>query len=205
MSTHAQDPDPDDHASPDGSSPTTGQTWLVPSDPTARARAELRNAAPSEHLATILALEESSDRLSAARTQVFGGVEELTGLRAGELQTLRAVADGADHHRDIARRTGQADAAAAATLDGLVGKGMLGRHAHPSEVDPSAPPTLVHLTDRGRAVLGQSEAISVRLLDRIVDSLDDIDLPAARNAVDIVHHSLTGAPGPRQIGDGSAS
>lgn len=177
----------------------------MPADPVTRARSELRHAAPSENLATILALEDGSDHLAAARRQVLGGVEELTGLRAGELQALRAVADGAEHYREVARRTGQADAAAQATLDGLVRKGLLDRHRHPAEVDPAAPPSLVHLTGRSRAVLGQAEAIHVRLLDRVVASLDGLDLDAARSAVDLVHHSLTASGGSRQIGSSTAS
>ncbi|MEE6287155.1 MarR family winged helix-turn-helix transcriptional regulator [Georgenia sp. MJ173] len=199
VTTHSQDPDPAHLPAPTDASPST---WLTAVDPVARARQELRNAAPSEHLATILDLEGGSDRLATARHQVLGGVEELTGLRAGELHTLLAVADGAEHHRDVARRTGQADAAAAATIDGLVRHGLLDRHHHPSEPNAEATQTLVHVTPRGQAVLGQSEAIRVRLLDKIAGSLEDVDLETARSTVDALHHSLTVGAGrqPRQIG-----
>src|SRR5699024_4133458 len=114
-------------------------------------------------------------------------VERLTGMRLGEIQCLVAVAEGADHHRGIARTTGQVDAAAAATVAALVRKGALGRHHHPKTRNTSADPTLVHLTPTGRALLAQSEAIRVRLLDAVIDSLDG----AAADDVRLAAQTLT--------------
>lgn len=200
MSIYDESGDPDDPAKPSVTEPSA---WLTAPDPQDRARRELRHAAPSEHLATILSLETAIDPTVSTQTQVLGGVEELTGLRAGELHSLVAVADGADHYRVIARRTGQADAAAAATIDGLVRRGYLDRHHHPAEPNSDAAPTLVHLTARGHAVLGQSEAIRVRLLDKVIESLESVDLDTARSTVDALSNTLTGAR--RQIGGTSSA
>lgn len=147
-----------------------------------RIRAALRRTEPSAQMAQFLRLDDDAGRLEQARHQLVGGVEELTGLRLGQLQTLVAVADGADHHREVARATGQADDAAAVTVDGLVDRGLLARHHHPAEPNPHATPTLVHLTPRGEAVLGQSEAIRIRLLDAVAHSLAPDELRQVRIA-----------------------
>ncbi len=135
-------------------------------------------------MATILELDGDPGQLEQTRRLIVGGVEELTGLRLGELQSLTAVSEGADHYRTIARLTGQADAAAAATVEGLVRKGLLDQHHHPAETNAHAKPTLVHLTPRGEAVLGQSEAIRIRLLDTVAQSLDDVAIEQVRAAAD---------------------
>lgn len=192
MSTQQDHSDPPDAGA---SSPEAAET-----DAVARARQVLRSTTPSAGIATILELDTGSETLASTRRQIVGGVEELTGLRLGELHALIAVADGADHHRTVARRTGQTDAAAAATVDGLVGKGALARHHHPAEPNADAPPTLVHLTARGEALLGQSEAIRVRLLDTIADTLGGTELEDVRAVADTLTQGIAGSLGPRQIG-----
>lgn len=153
-------------------------------DPVNRVRQVLRTTTPGTEMTSILELGADSAQLEHTRRLIVGGVEELTGLRLGELQALTAVAEGADHYRTIARLTAQADAAAAATVDGLVRKGLLARHHHPAEPNASAEPTLVHLTPKGEAVLGQSEAIRIRLLDTLAQSLSQTELEQVRAAAD---------------------
>lgn len=159
---------------------------------------------PQTDLSAIYATESEAERLEGTRRKIVGGVEELTGLRLGELHTLIAVADGADHHREIARTIGQPDAAAAVIVDGLVKRRLLARHHHPAERNPYAEPTLVSLTARGHAVLGQSEAIRIRLLDAMTQSLDEAELEQVRAAADALR--LGGRDdGRRQIGDSPAA
>ena len=173
-------------------------------DTAGRVRELLRTTAPGANVATILELDADSSRLEQTRRVIVNGVEELTGLRLGELQTLTAVSEGADHHRTIARLTGQTDAAAAATVEGLVRKGLLAQHHHPAESRPDAEPTLVHLTPQGEAVLGQSEAIRIRLLDAMTQSLDEAELEQVRAAADALR--LGGRDdGRRQIGGSPAA
>lgn len=169
-----------------------------------RARQVLRGTTPGSGLEAILELDSDSAQREQARRLLVGGVEELTGLRLGELQALTAVAEGADHHRTVARLTGQADAASAATVTGLVRKGLLGHHHHPNERNADALPTLVHLTPKGDAVLVQSEAIRIRLLDTVAQTLGGPELDQMRIAADALnlgaHRDL-----PRQIGGAPAA
>lgn len=153
-------------------------------DPVGRVRQVLRTTTPGTGMAAILELGVDSAQLEQTRRLIVGGVEELTGLRLGELQALTSVAEGADHHRTIGRLTAQADAAAAATVDGLVRMGLLARHHHPAEPNAGAEPTLVHVTPKGEAVLGQSEAIRIRLLDTLARSLSPDELEQVRAAAD---------------------
>lgn len=168
-------------------------------DVLSRARQVLRRTTPGDGMAAILELDSDSTQREQTRRLLVAGVEELTGLRLGELQALTAVAEGADHYRTLARVTGQADAAAEATVAGLVRQGLLGHHQHPNEPNADAPPALVHLTPKGEAVLVQSEAIRIRLLDTVAQTLGDPELELMRVAADALnlgaHREL-----PRQIG-----
>jgi len=157
--------------------------------PVTEIRQVLRATTPGTGLATILDLGADAARLDQTRHLIVSAVEELTGLRLGELQALTAVAEGVDHYRAIARYTGQADAAAAATVEGLVRKALLGRHHHPAEPNAGAEPTLVHLTPKGQAVLGQAEAIRIRLLDTLAQSLSPGEIDQVRSAADALRLS----------------
>ena len=169
----------------------------------ARIQDALRRTVPQTDLSAIYATESEAERLEGTRRKIVGGVEELTGLRLGELHTLIAVADGADHHREIARTIGQPDAAAAVIVDGLVKRRLLARHHHPAERNPYAEPTLVSLTARGHAVLGQSEAIRIRLIDAVAQSLDEDELRHVRLAAETLRRK--GDEGPRMIGGAPAA
>ncbi len=172
----------------------------------AMVRQALRSSTPGTSMAAVLELEVESGFLDDTRRLIVSGVEELTGLRLGELQALTAVAEGADHHRTVARLTGQADAAAAATVDGLVRSGLLARHHHPAEPNRSAEPTLVHVTPKGEAVIGQAEAIRIRLLDTLAQSLSETELEQVRAAADALRLGPGGrVPERRQIGGAAAS
>ncbi|MHB1064979.1 MAG: MarR family transcriptional regulator [Georgenia sp.] len=169
--------------SPTEPPPNLPAPWNRP-DPHTRAasvRQTVRRAEPSERLADTLELVDRLSNLSDSRDQVFRTIEQLTGLRLGELQALEAVDEGADHPREVARRTGQTAAAATATCDGLIKKGLLGRHRHESA--PFGEPGLIHATTAGEVVLGQVEGLQVRLTDSVLGSLDEEEAERLHTAV----------------------
>jgi DNA-binding MarR family transcriptional regulator len=166
-------------------------------DPAAarRARTAVQRAEPGEDLEQTLYLVDQMTAMTQSREQISRAIERLTGLRLGELQALSAVAEGADHPRAVARRTGQADAAAEATVDGLCARGLLDRHHHPL-ARSGGRPRLVHVTEPGRVTLEQAEALQVRLFDAVVGSLDETGTERVRDAV----RSMADALDPAQVG-----
>ncbi|MFH5823609.1 hypothetical protein [Georgenia sp. AZ-5] len=163
-----------------------------------RLRSAVRRTEPTARLARTLHAVEDVAGVTRSQQQVFRTIERLTGLRHGELQTLTAVAGGATHHREVARRTGQVDAAAEATVDWLVGRGLLARHHHP-QAGASSEPTLVHVTASGTVALQQAEALQVRLLDSVLGALDEEESARLRAAVEQVQDTLGPAAGPRPV------
>lgn len=158
------------------------------------ARTAVQRARPGEDLAQTLDLVDRMSAMTRSQEQISRAVERLTGLRLGELEALSAVAEGADHPRAVARRTGQADAAAEATVDGLCARGLLARHHHPLARGGGLP-RLLHVTETGRVTLEQAEALRVRLLDAVVGSLDEVGADRMRDAV----RSMADALDPAQV------
>ncbi|WP_152233042.1 hypothetical protein [Georgenia ruanii] len=150
-----------------------------------RLRTAVQRSEPTGRLADTLELVEEMAAVTRSQEQIYAVIDRLTGLRFGELQALSAVADGADHARAVARATGQVDAAAEVTLDGLVRRGLLACHAHPAE-PAGGSASLVHLTPSGTVALQQAEALQVRLLDSVLASLDAEEAGRLRAAVDRV-------------------
>lgn len=137
-------------------------------DPLDDAVRELVDVPPSSTLSDTLGLLDDLEQINQISQQVLQQVQNLTGLRIGEMQTLLAIADGAEHPRAIAEATGQVKEAAAATVESLVRRGLVDRHAHDAAPDESGSgPGLVHVTAAGRGALEQSEAIRVRVLDSL--------------------------------------
>lgn len=110
------------------------------------------------------------DRIRAGSDGLMRGVEAATGLRAGEIQVLEAVGAGADHVRAVARRTGQPTAAARATISGLAQRDLLERRRHRAAPE-WAERAMLAVTETGRAVLGQAEALRLRLTDALLDAV----------------------------------
>ena len=162
---------------------------------TRRARTAVQRAEPGEDLEQTLDLVDRMTAMTRSQEQISRAIERLTGLRLGELQALAAVAEGADHPRAVARRTGQADAAAEATVDGLCTRGLLDRHHHPL-ARGGGRPRLVHVTEAGTVTLEQAEALQVRLFDAVVGSLDETGADRVREAV----RSMADALDPEQVG-----
>ncbi|UNX53671.1 MarR family winged helix-turn-helix transcriptional regulator [Georgenia sp. TF02-10] len=164
----------------------------------ARLRLAIRRSIPSAEVHESLDLAERMLALTGARADLLPTTEELLGLRSGEIQTLTAVAGGCDHPRSIARRTGQLDAAAVVTVDSLVERGLLARHRD-VRAPANADPALVHVTAAGEVVLRQAEALQLRLLDAVVDTLAEADGHLLREAMDRVEETLLGTGGPALV------
>ena len=155
-------------------------------------------AQPVDRLEEVLGLLDELSELARAGEALARRLEAVSGLRTGELQALAAVADGADHPRAVARRTGQVDEAAAVTVGSLVQRGLLGRHRHPASRSLGAFPSLVHLTEAGRVALAQAEGLRIRALASVVRELGDAEADGLRTTVLALGTALAGdgTPGP---------
>ena len=118
---------------------------------------------PGTSMTGVLALMDELALLAGAGDEVRRQVEELTGLRSGELQALLAVADGADRPAAVAEATGQVDDAAAATVEALRRRGLVNR----------APGAALRLTEYGRVVRQQAEGLRIRALHGVVSALGE--------------------------------
>lgn len=144
-------------------------TALIPGTTHEIGPSRVREAVPTTAVGEILGLADELTRIGSAGTQLARRIESVTGLRGGEVQVLAAVDAGSVHPRGIAEVIGQVVEAAEATVNALVERGLLGRHAHTS--DPAGELALVHLTPPGRAVLEQVEAVQIRLADALASTL----------------------------------
>jgi DNA-binding MarR family transcriptional regulator len=122
---------------------------------------------PAGRIAGVLGLLDELTDLARAGTSLRRRLEGLTGLRTGELQALVAVADGAAHPRAVAAATRQVDDAAAATVGSLLRRGLLSRSAGAANRPP------LRVTEAGRVVLQQAEALQIRLLAAVVEALGE--------------------------------
>ncbi|MBZ2198185.1 MarR family winged helix-turn-helix transcriptional regulator [Occultella gossypii] len=138
-------------------------------DALAQVRSDVRGMVPASSLTGILGLTDVLGRIGQAGMALTHRIESVTGVRAGELQVLVAVEDGAEHPRAIAAVTGQLPEAAEVTVKALVARGLLNRHAHPA--DTSGEPALVHVTPIGTAALEQAEAVQIRIVDALARTL----------------------------------
>src|SRR5690606_2215040 len=95
---------------------------------------------PSARFEDVLGLFDELAEVTRLSEGLFSGIEQVTGLRVGEVHLLRTAAHEAADVHEIARRIGQTDDAASATAEGLVRRGLL----HQERSDEGA--DLLHLT-----------------------------------------------------------
>jgi DNA-binding MarR family transcriptional regulator len=117
---------------------------------------------PAARIQDVLDLFDELARIARMSEGLFAGIEQVTGLRVGQVQLLRSVAGGAVEARELARRVGQTDEATTATIDGLVRHGLLHRERRPVK------PERLRLTGKGTALLEQTQGVQVRLLDTLI-------------------------------------
>lgn len=135
----------------------------VPADPAGRlalVRDALRTTPPSGNITAVAGDLEPLPALFSNHRAAVVHVEELTGLRMGELHALLAVADGARTIPAVAEATGQVDPAAAATVEHLLGRGLLA-------VDGGG----LRLSASGTAAVQQAEAMHIRMADVVSTAL----------------------------------
>lgn len=126
---------------------------------------------PSQRLGDVLDLLDDLALVTAGSATFFSSIEQVTGLRVGEIQVLLAVSHGADRVSRLASRTGQPDDAVRATIAGLVDRGLLQRPAAGTAEDGGDSAASVRLTDSGTAVFEQAEAVRIRLLGMLAAQL----------------------------------
>ena len=158
---------------------------------------------PVEGLGDVLGLLGELSALGRVVDGLSSRLEAVSGLRAGELQALVAVSEGAAHPRAVARRTGQVDEAGTATVEALVQRGLLGRHRHPSSPATVADAPLVHLTEAGRVVLAQAQGLQIRALAAVVQQLGDTEAARLRTTVQALGSALASEPPASAVVTGS--
>ena len=151
-------------------------------------------ARPVEGLTDVLGLLDDLAQLGRVVDVLARRLDGGSGLRAGELQALVAVSEGAEHPRAVARRTGQVDEAGLATVAALVRRGLLARHRHPAAPVVAGEASLVHLTDAGRVVLDQVQGLQIREVAAVVQQLDDAGVQRLRGAALVLRRALAAAP-----------
>lgn len=147
--------------SPDTLHLSPGTVALVRSD----ARHEPTSSAGD--FATTLAILDRVDQLKELGDTLLHLVEQESGLRRSELALLDAL-DAADHEHDdhprrLGRAVGMTTDAVVATAESLAARGLVGI-VH----DDAGRAAAIHLTDAGRAVLTQAEAVQIRATDAAV-------------------------------------
>ncbi|MGY1707645.1 hypothetical protein ACI79C_24040 [Geodermatophilus sp. SYSU D00697] len=151
---------------------------------------------PGERLTAVVDLVDELAGIARATDRLVETMQEVTGVRRGEIEALQAVADGARHPREVARRTGQVDHAADATTEALVRRGLLHRAPHPDAPALAPGSAVLEVTEAGRVVLQQAEGVRIRVLDRVVGALGRRDTAALRASVRALAGALaTGVPG----------
>lgn len=132
-------------------------------------RDNVRSEPTSPHgdFATTLAILDRVDRLKALGDTLLQLVEQESGLRRSELALLDALqtvdSEHDDHPRRLGRAVGMTTDAVVATAESLAARGLVGI-VH----DDAGRAAAIHLTDAGRAVLTQAEAVQIRATDAAV-------------------------------------
>lgn len=147
------------------------------------------DASPSDRLGEVLGLLDELAEIIRESEALLRGIEQVTGLRVGELHVLLAVAHGTGRLRSIAQRIGQPDHAASATIEGLVQRRLLDwRQNGTADGDP--PVDMLRVTDSGAAVLEQTEGVQIRVLDTLVAHLGRHGVAAFRTTLQAVGEVL---------------
>lgn len=149
----------------------------------------LAPAVPGSSITGVLTLMDELAGLAGAGEGLFRRLEELTGLRAGELHALLAVADGADRSEAVAETTGQVDDAAAATVTSLRRRGLVTGSGNADAVT-------LRLTESGQVIRQQVEGIRIRLLHGVVSALGEEATGELRSTVQALGRVLSTGDAP---------
>lgn len=122
-------------------------------------------SAPGDFTLT-LDLLDRIEQLQSLGESLVRMIEQESGLRRSEFTVLRTVAGGETHPRRVGRAVGLHTDAVLATAESLASNGLLGIRSD----DDSRPVELV-LTDSGRLILTQAEAVQIRATDAAVQHI----------------------------------
>jgi len=122
-------------------------------------RAASVHTEPGGRLGEVLGLLDELTEVARASEGLFRGVEQVIGLPADEVHALLAVAYGTSPVREVARRIGELDDAADATVESLIGRGLLARNHRDASRNGSTAPGFLQLTDQGAALLEQIQGV----------------------------------------------
>ena len=140
-------------------------------------------AAPSDLSLTFDVLDRV-ERLQELGESLMRTLEDESGLRRSEFMVLRAIAGGESHPRRIGRAVGLATEAAVATAHSLAASGLV-----VIQHDGGAPAAL-ELTDDGRAVLTQAEAVQIRVTDAALAHIGPENAARALSVLDTMIDSM---------------
>lgn len=149
-----------------------------------RSRPGQVDADPSTRLEEVLRLLDELTEVARLSGGLFGAIEQVTGLRVSEIQVLRAVTRSGVEVHDVARRVGQTDDAANATIGGLVERGLIHRDQRAGQT------AMLRLTEAGTAALEQTQGVQIRLLDTMVGQLGGHGVAAFRTTLRAVGEVL---------------
>lgn len=148
------------------------------------ARRELVST-PVGDLDTAVEVLERLNKLQVLGTFLQRGMEAMTSLRSSQFMILKAIESEVDHPRHIGRKVGMETGAVELTLVSLREKGLVTTRSDRDHIVGSA------LTDPGRAILTQAEAMQIRATDALLQRADPADvaevLDLLDRAVDRVH------------------
>lgn len=129
-------------------------------------RAELREqpviSAPGDFAVTLQLLDRV-ERLQQLGESMVRMVEAESGLRRSEFMVLRALDDGESHPRRVGRAVGLQTDAVLTTAESLASNGLLGINH-----DDDGRAVELFLTDSGRSLLSQAEAVQIRATDAAI-------------------------------------
>jgi DNA-binding MarR family transcriptional regulator len=139
------------------------------------ARPRPADSAPSNRVGDVLGLLDDLSVVVELADRLLRGIEQLTGLRPGEIRVVLALSAGARPLDEVARQIGETDPATAGAVDDMVGRGVLERRNSNGEA--------VRLTETGVALLEQIQGVQVRLLDALAEAAGESGVQVVRTTL----------------------
>lgn len=141
------------------------------------ARRELVST-PVGDLDTAVEVLERLNKLQVLGTFLQRGMEAMTSLRSSQFMILKAIECEVDHPRHIGRKVGMETGAVELTLVSLREKGLVTTRSDRGHVVAAA------LTDTGRAILTQAEAMQIRATDALLQRAEPSEVAEVLDLLD---------------------
>lgn len=151
-------------------------------------RAEMREqpviSAPGDFAVTLQLLDRV-ERLQQLGESMVRMVEAESGLRRSEFMVLRALDNGESHPRRVGRAVGLQTDAVLTTAESLASNGLLGVNH-----DDSGRTVELFLTDSGRSLLSQAEAVQIRATDAAIQHVGPAGAARAIGVLDNIIEAM---------------